>query len=102
MSRLLLLGDDDTATAFAQAGVTTRVPADADAARNEFAAALADAANCIVIVTATVAGWLAVPIREHRTRGGAPMVIEIPDRLSGEFSGGSLMAEIRQAVGIGL
>jgi len=97
-----LIGDADSAAAFAQIGVVTAIPADAAAAGSIFSAALGDAANGIIIVTATVAGWLEQAILAHRIGGAGPMVIEIPDCLSGDFAGGSLMESIRQAVGISI
>jgi vacuolar-type H+-ATPase subunit F/Vma7 len=97
-----LIGDADTAAAFALAGVRGVTPENAGEARDSFRAALGLPDAMLLIVTEGFALQLEEEIGKHRLSGAQPMVIEIPENLSGEFGGRSLMESIRRAVGISI
>jgi len=96
----LLIGDADSAAAFALAGVRGTTPESAAEAKEAFRSAVAEPEIMMLIVTEGFALQLEEEIGRHRQKGARPMVIEIPENLSGEFSSRSLMEAIRNAVGI--
>lgn len=102
MYRCLLIGDADTAAAFALAGVLVRTPASQGEASAIFRDSLADLKTAVIIITERFAVGLADEINLHRQGGHVPFVIEIPENLSGTFAGRSLMESIRSAIGISI
>ncbi|HOG64561.1 MAG TPA: V-type ATP synthase subunit F [Spirochaetota bacterium] len=102
MYRCLLIGDPDTAAAFALAGVVVRTPASQSEAGELFRDALADAETAVLVITENFAAALSGDINLHRQQGRAPLVIEIPENLSDSFGGRSLMESIRSAIGISI
>lgn len=102
MPKFFCIGDVDTCTGFALAGVAGMTPAGSEEALGAFEGALADSDISILIITEEIAIRLQDRITEHRISGGRPMVVEIPENLSEEFRGRSLMDSIRQAIGISL
>jgi vacuolar-type H+-ATPase subunit F/Vma7 len=97
-----LIGDVDSAAAFALTGIPGFTPNDAAEAKDAFQAALDSPDLLMLIITEGYALDLKDEISQHRLAGAPPMVIEIPENLSGEFSGHSLMDAIRSAVGISI
>lgn len=95
-----LIGDVDSAAAFALAGVPGITPNGAAEAREVFKSSLAAPGILMLIITEGYAHDLQEEIMRHRQAGASPMIIEIPENMSGEFSGHSLMDAIRSAVGI--
>jgi len=100
--RCLLIGDADTAAAFALAGVLVRTPASQGEAGTIFRDALGDPETAVLVITERFAAGLADEINLHRQGGHIPFVIEIPENLSGTFGGRSLMESIRSAIGISI
>jgi vacuolar-type H+-ATPase subunit F/Vma7 len=90
----------DSAAAFALAGVPGVTPDGAAGAKEAFRASLAAPGILMLIITEGYALDLKEEITKHRQAGAQPMIIEIPENLSGEFTGHSLMDAIRSAVGI--
>ena len=102
MPRFFCIGDVDTCTGFALAGVTGKTPESSEEALDAFEAVVSDADISIMIITEEIAIRLQERITEHRISGSRPMIVEIPENLSDEFQGRSLMESIRQAIGISL
>ena len=102
MQSCLLIGDADSAAAFSLAGVYGVTPRDVSETREAFRSALAEPEAIMIIITEGFAQQLADEIGQHRLAGERPMIVEIPENLSGEFSGHSLMEVIRSAVGISI
>jgi vacuolar-type H+-ATPase subunit F/Vma7 len=102
MHRCLLIGDADTAAAFGIAGVVVRTPSSQGEAAAIFKDALEDTTTAVLVITERFATALVDEINQHRQRGSVPFVIEIPENLSGEFGGRSLMESIRSAIGISI
>ena len=100
MQTCFLIGDADTAAAFALAGVRGVTPGNAAETRDSFHAVLGDPESLLLIITEGFASQLEEEIDKHGQSGARPMVIEIPENLSGELGGRSLMESIRHAVGI--
>lgn len=102
MLQFFCLGDQDTCAGFRLAGVSGETPQSTGEAAEIFDRLLQDDGIGILIITETVAAGLSARISEHRLSGRMPMVVEIPENLSGEFSGQSLMDSIKQAIGINI
>ena len=102
MPKFFCIGDVDTCTGFSLAGVEGKSPESSEGALAAFEKAVADPDISILIITEEIAVRLQEQITEHRISGGLPMVVEIPENLSEEFQGRSLMDSIRQAIGISL
>ena len=102
MPRFFCIGDVDTCTGFALAGVEGTAPESADDAAGVFDRVRQDPEIAVLIITEEIAARLQEEIIGHRVLGVRPMIVEIPGNLSEEFRGGSLMDSIRQAVGISI
>lgn len=102
MPRFFCIGDVDTCSGFALAGVECAVPESADDAVTAFDRVRQDPEIAVLIITEEVASRLQERIIDHRVLGVRPMIVEIPGNLSEDFRGGSLMDSIRQAVGISI
>ena len=102
MLRFFCIGDMDTCSGFALAGVGGAVPESSEEALDLFDRAAGDPDIAVLIITEEIASRLQERITGHRIDGGRPMVVEVPANLSEAFEGGSLMESIRQAIGISL
>ena len=102
MNLFYCIGDQDTVAGFKLAGVNGFIPAGYEDAIDAFNKVLADYSIMILLLTEEVAFSLSNQIIEHRLSGKNPMIVEIPDGLSGDFKGGSLMDSIKKAIGISL
>lgn len=102
MARFYCIGDLDTCAGFALTGVKGIAPESREDAIDAFDDAVRDPSVSIVILTEDIALRIQERITDHRVSGKLPMVVEIPENLSGEFKGQSLMDSIKQAIGISL
>lgn len=102
MLHFYCLGDLDTCTGFRLAGVQAVTPESPADAAGIFAGLLQQEEIGILIITELIAVGLKEQIAGHRLSGKLPMIVEIPENFSGEFSGQSLMDSIKQAVGISI
>jgi len=102
LNQFFCIGDADTCTGFAMSGVQGINPRSSEEALDAFLSAVEDVSITILIITEEIAVRLQDRITEHRMTGKMPMVVEIPENLSGEFQGQSLMDSIKQAIGISI
>jgi vacuolar-type H+-ATPase subunit F/Vma7 len=97
-----IIGDQETVTGFAFAGVGGSAVADAAAADAAFTAALADPTVKILIVTEKAAQFLGDRLVEHRANANTPFVVEVSDVWNTPVKRQSLEQMIQEAVGVKL
>ena len=102
MLQFFCLGDHDTCAGFKLAGVSGVTPESIGSAAGLFTEILQNDDVAILIITEAIAEGIKDSLAAHRMSGRMPMIVEIPENLSGEFTGRSLMDSIKQAVGISL
>lgn len=102
MSKIIVLGDEDTVLGFRLAGIAEARVAQAGAADEAFAEALSGPDAGIVVITQELLASLSHKSKKVLAATAKPVVIEIPGKRAVEVPGQQISELVKKAIGIEL